>query len=228
MINVRLTDAPGDFTSVNLDVKKVKVHSNESHPYADWVELNTSAGIYDVLKLNNGTDALIATGEYPSGPVNTVRIELGTENSVVIDGVTHPLKIAAGYGQELKIEMNDRLDEGEECNLLVDFDVQKSIRFDGEEYILSPVIHACNLEESGSIKGKVNPGWTYSVVYAIDGGDTTSVYPNGDGEFLVRGLRPGTYKVITHPRPPYVDATVPNVSVEAQQVKDIGIIELHQ
>lgn len=228
VINVRLTDAPANLTAVNLDIQKVKVHLDESHPKADWVELNTKAGIYDVLKLNNGIDALIASGEFPVGNFDAFTIELGTNNTVVVGGVTYPLQFTNGSAPKITIDMRDHVDEGEELTVLIDLDIARSVRFEGDGYIIDPVINAVNLEQCGSVKGKVTPGWTYPVVYAISGPDTTSAYPNADGDFMIRGLTPGMYKVLVQPMSPYQEAVVPNVSVQAAELKDVGIIEVHQ
>jgi hypothetical protein len=228
MINVRLTDAPANVSSVNLDVKKVKVHPAESHPNADWVELDTEAGVYDVLALNNGIDALIASGSFPKGYFNVFKIELGTNNTVVADGVTYPLALPQGREPEISVEMRDFVENEKEITVLLDIDLARSIRFEGDGYVFEPVVKAVNVDHCGSVKGKVTPSLSSPVVYAISGKDTTSVFPNPDGDFMIRGLYPGTYKIMAHPNLPYQDAIVPNVNVQAAGTKDVGIIEVHQ
>jgi hypothetical protein len=224
-INIRLTDAPADLESVNLDLKQVKVHSDESHPWADWVELQTNAGIYDVMRLNNGLDALIASGEFPSGPFRNVRLDLGDKCSVVAGGVTYPLEVP---GNCINVKVREQLDNGEDCTLLLDVDLQKSVVYTNDKYVLRPVVHTTNLEESGSIKGKITPVASQPVIFAVAGADTTSAYPNGDGDFLVRGLSPGMYRIVVVPKVPYLISIVPNAEVQAKQVKDVGMVEISQ
>src|ERR1051326_7334060 len=66
-INVRLTDGPGDFQEVNIDLQEVKV--NFSDDTTAWISLSTKAGVYNLLKLQNGLDTLIAEANLPAGTI---------------------------------------------------------------------------------------------------------------------------------------------------------------
>src|SRR5690349_10116082 len=62
-LKVRMTDAPVPADSVNIDIREIR--ANFSNDTVDWVSLNTVAGIYDLLGLQNGVDTLLAVGTVP-------------------------------------------------------------------------------------------------------------------------------------------------------------------
>ena len=53
-LHVKLTDAPGNWQEVNIDLKAVNV--NFSDDSAGWVSLQTKDTIYNLLGLQNGLD----------------------------------------------------------------------------------------------------------------------------------------------------------------------------
>src|SRR5688500_5629775 len=84
--SVRMTDAPGPFDEVNIDIQGVEVKSNQG-----TYMLNVNNGVYNLLDFVNGTDTLIATAGIPSGIVSQIRLILGNNNSVKINGQLYPL-----------------------------------------------------------------------------------------------------------------------------------------
>jgi hypothetical protein len=137
-LKVKLTDAPIDADSVNVDIRQVRV--NFRHDSAGWVDLNTNAGIYDLLGLQNGVDTLLATGTIPSDSVQEIRLVLGTANTIVVNGVSYPLTIPSGSESGLKIKVNKQL-SGPIDSLLIDFDAALSIHQTGQgDYKLKPVL----------------------------------------------------------------------------------------
>ena len=57
LLNIRLTDAPLDVDEVNIDLQSIWVKGPGG---SEEIELNTNAGIYDLLDLQNGIDVLVA------------------------------------------------------------------------------------------------------------------------------------------------------------------------
>jgi hypothetical protein len=89
-VDLRLTDAPGPFEHVYLDVQGIEFHTDE----AGWQTTDVVVpGIYDVLKLRNGVDSLIASTTLPTGRLSQVRVILGDENSFVVGGEEIPFGI---------------------------------------------------------------------------------------------------------------------------------------
>src|SRR5687768_4491988 len=93
-LQVRLTDAPGDYEAVYIDLQGVEINASEtSDETAGWVRLkNTQAGVYDLLKLTNGLDTLLASDMIPAGKIAQIRLILGDKNSVTVNGNSYTLK----------------------------------------------------------------------------------------------------------------------------------------
>jgi len=138
MLKVRMTDAPAAWDAVNVELKEVRV--NMADDSTGWISLQTTSGVYDLLQLQNGIDTLIAQGNVPTGNVKEIRLVLGSDNTIVVNGQTLPLTIPSGSASGLKIKVNKNLQASVD-SLLIDFDAALSIheQQDGS-YKLLPVI----------------------------------------------------------------------------------------
>ncbi|HVG12239.1 MAG TPA: DUF4382 domain-containing protein [Flavisolibacter sp.] len=136
-LRIRMTDAPTALDEVNIDLKEVNVKfANDT---SSWINMDTRAGIYNLLSLQNGIDTLIASGTYPSGNVKEIRLVVGDQNTVVENGQSYPLTIPSGASSGLKIKVNKDLQEGLD-SLLIDFDAALSVQKEAEGFKLRPVI----------------------------------------------------------------------------------------
>src|SRR5690606_21781070 len=95
-LEVYLTDAPGDYEKVFVDIRSVAVHGSEEDGGSGWKELTVEPGQYDLLELTNGLDTLLGSIELPPGKISQIRLKLGSENSLVVGGKTHELKTPGG------------------------------------------------------------------------------------------------------------------------------------
>jgi hypothetical protein len=137
-LRINLTDMPLDADSVNIDIQQVRV--NFKNDTVDWIDLNTIAGIYDLLGLQNGVDTLLAVGTVPTDTLGEIRFVLGPNNSIVVNGVNYPLTVPSGAESGLKIKVDKRLN-GTLDSLLIDFDAALSVHQTGTgEYMLRPVL----------------------------------------------------------------------------------------
>ncbi|MBL7802322.1 MAG: DUF4382 domain-containing protein [Saprospiraceae bacterium] len=137
-LNVRLTDGPGAFQQVNVDIREVRVKM--SGDSAQWLILMTNAGVYNLLDFQNGLDTLLATGTLPGEVLKEVRFLLGENNSVMVDGVVFPLDTPSVQDSGLKIKVDKHLNL-DVNTLVLDFDAQQSILLTGAgQYKLKPVI----------------------------------------------------------------------------------------
>lgn len=138
-LRIHLTDAPFDASAVNVDIQQVRVNLNDDST-GGWIDLETHAGIYNLLDYQNGLDTVIAQSPVPTGTVKEIRFVLGNQNSIVIDSVEYPLTIPSGGSSGLKVKLNKRLNAGLD-SLVMDFDAALSVHVTGEgSYQLRPVI----------------------------------------------------------------------------------------
>lgn len=141
-LNIRLTDGPIDLEEVNIDLQGVVVKGEDGF---EEIALETNTGIYDLLDFQNGIDTLIAMADIQLGRIREVRLILGDNNTVVVDGETHELKIPSSGQSGLKIKACLDLGPMTEFDLLLDFDAGESIHRTGNgKYIMRPVIKLMN------------------------------------------------------------------------------------
>lgn len=141
-LTIRLTDAPMAIEEVNIDLLKVVVKGDGQ---TDEIDLNTNAGIYNLLDYQNGLDTVIAGTFTNIQFINQIRLVLGENNTVKVDGEIHELKVPSGSSSGLKIKVCLDLVTTTEIDLLLDFDAEESVRRLGNgKYILRPVIRVMN------------------------------------------------------------------------------------
>lgn len=191
-VSVRLIDEPGDYDAVFVDVQDVVVKYNGSDDEVTIGEIN--AGIYDLLELTGGVSVLLVDDEIPAGNISQIRLILGSENTIVVDGETLPLSTPSAEQSGLKIQVNQTLEAGIFYEFILDFDVDSSIVEQGNGgYKLNPVIRASTVAETGSIGGIVLPVGIQSMVTATSGSTEISAFANAAGEFVLSGVPAGTY-----------------------------------
>lgn len=137
-LRIRLTDGPGDFQQVNVDIREIRVKL--SHDSSDWLLLPTNAGVYNLLDFQNGIDTLLAIGPVPVAKLQEVRFVLGPNNSVMVDSIVYPLSTPSAQESGLKIKINKEL--ALDVNTFVlDFDAAQSVKVQGNGvFKLHPVI----------------------------------------------------------------------------------------
>ncbi|MCW9705339.1 DUF4382 domain-containing protein [Fodinibius salsisoli] len=241
-LNVYLTDAPGDYEEVNVDVQGLRIHYtpfDSDTVEADekdgkWIDLPVDPKVINLLDLTNGVEELLSSADLDPGHYKELRLILGKDNTVVIDGNTHTLKVPSGQQSGYKIKFKTDLESGEELDLIVDFDAARSVHKAGRsgKYILKPVLKAFveDGEESdvGSVAGTVLPADSESYVFAIMDGDTvTSTQVDTLGSFLLRGLEEGLYDLSVQPgSDEYLEGEVNGVLVEDDTETNVGEIML--
>ncbi|HKZ38788.1 MAG TPA: DUF4382 domain-containing protein [Chryseolinea sp.] len=230
-IVVRLTDSPGDYEAVNVDIQDIQVNSN-SNGEDGWKSLaNVNKGIYNLLELTNGTETVLTSAEYPTGKIGQIRLVLGSNNSVTIDGASYTLETPSSQQSGLKLLLNADLTNGITYAILLDFDAALSIVKTGSgKYVLKPVIKVVSEALDGAIAGKVLPAELNVAVFAISGTDTvsTSYVPAGSSDFFLGGLATGSYSVSFDPGElsNYQGKILENTSVTVGSITQAGTVEL--
>lgn len=222
--SVRLTDAPGPYDAVYIDLQGVEIIGDNGAT----VNLATQTGIYDLLELSSGVETTISNDMITASKVNQVRLILGTQNSVVVDGVSYPLETPSAQQSGLKLQVNQTLDANTQNSVLIDFDANKSIVVNGNgTYSLKPVLRTIDLSTTGSIEGSISiPGILASVKVESSTGQEVYTNVKSDGNFKVLGLTAGNYTVTITPILPYLPAIESNVNVQVGSTTDIGVVTI--
>lgn len=224
-LQVRMVDAPSPyaFQEINIDVVGVEANIN-----GQWYPLNYNPGVYNILTLVNGTDVLIADDNIPAGFMSQMRLILGHNNSIRVDGVLHQLTIPSGSESGLKLNVHQDLPFGD-FTFMIDFDAAHSIVVQGNgEYKLKPVLHGFTVETSGKIAGTILPAGIGIAIIAQNTANADLVYTAYadvvSGQFLLQGMVAGTYTVQIYPAGTNIPITVPNVVVSNNTTTSIGLI----
>ncbi|HET9745510.1 MAG TPA: DUF4382 domain-containing protein [Chitinophagaceae bacterium] len=232
-LQVYLTDDPGDYEAVYIDVKDVQINITDN-PTEGWQSLQgVKAAAYDLLKLVNDDDTLLADAFIPSGRLHQLRLVLGTENYVKIQGTSQLIKLETPSAQQsgLKLNIQQDIQDGILYTITLDFDVQKSIVKTGNnKYMLKPTIRTILNAVGGSISGVVIPKTFQTVVQAVQGTDTiASTFTDSDGGYLIRGLQAGSYDVFYKPSDVlYKDSLRKSITVQFNTVTRVDTTFLTQ
>lgn len=244
-LTVRMTDAPGDYEEVNIDVQDVQVQVDSeteaeveggTDAEADgWVSLSgVQTGVYDLLKLTGGITQILADSEVPAGYMSQIRLVLGSNNTIKVDGETKPLNTPSAQQSGLKLQVNEDLEDGENYAFLLDFDVEKSIVAQGNGgYSLKPVIRINTDANAGMVIGtvvvpadlEIN---VQSLVTLSNGEMTISAYTDAEGNFALNAVPVGVYslEVVPEADANLMPAGIGTVEVKANETTDLGEISL--
>ncbi len=223
-LKIYLTDAPAEYDAVYIDVQSVEIHSDAD----GWRTLNViNPGIYDLLKFNSGIDTLIIDEDIAPQTISQIRLILGDNNSLVVDGVIHDLETPSAETSGLKLNVHYTFEAGIAYELWMDFDAEQSIVENGNgDYSLKPVIHVYTQAETGAIAGTIFPFDAAFYVMASTPTDTIGTLIADDGSFLIGGVPAGTYNVTFSAVAGFSDITVNDVNVQTGNVTNLGAINI--
>lgn len=224
VFSVKLTDTPSGYDAVNVEILYLNANLGNG-----WVEFPAEdPGIYNLLQFTNG-NTLLLIGDTPIAPavMSELRLILGTNNSVVVDGISYELQTPSGQSSGYKIKMDPQsLEPGGLYRLVIDFDVSISIHQTGNgKYMLKPVIRGYLETAIGGIAGTIAPPSGAYYVKAINTTDTCGTFINPvTGEFLIGTAMPGAYNVTFYANPGFSDRTIGGVVVLAGNITQMGIV----
>ncbi|MEP1152079.1 MAG: DUF4382 domain-containing protein [Balneola sp.] len=227
-MRVSLTDAPADYSEVNIEIHQVLVKNTEEDEETEGMEdedleengwkvvFNDTIAV-NLLDYQNGTILDLGEVELEEGRYNQVRLVLGDENNIVLNnGESFELDTPSGQTSGYKLLVQADIEVGQVYDLVIDFDASRSIVARGNgTYGLKPVLKTANLTTSGSISGTILPAEANPYVYAIAGSDTSGTQVDENGDFRIIGLDDNTYKLWIQPtNEAYSDSTITDIELE--------------
>ena len=252
-VHIYLTDDPSlVFDHVFLDIQKLEIktedsavvkheseHQNEvddNDSHGDnsggWINVAINPGVYDILKFRNGLDTLFASSSFPAvKQLRKVRLTLGTNNSVTLNGVKSPLT-AKGNDNfiVLKIDASQvEVNSGALTSFWIDIDAGGSVKQHGHDFEFKAQAKCFSKDKTNAIEGRVLPANAAAVVMAINGTDTATAKPEAEGEFKIIGLKPGNYSLLFHATANnYLDTTIHNITIGGKDDVKIAPVTLHK
>ncbi len=228
-MQVLLIDSPGDYDAVNVEVIEVRVHRAGADSLTGWHTIAVDTTFVNLLDLTNGNYAVLADSTLPAGDYTQVRLILGDNNTVVVDGETFALEIPSSSQTGLKLNHPFAIEDGAIYSVTLDFDADRSVHRTGNgQYKMKPVIHLVVNAMSGSISGTVEPVDARAMVLALANDDTVYAYAdtlNGDFDFPM--LMQGTWDLkFSATAGSYRDSTIAGVMVTAGQDNHLGTVTL--
>jgi hypothetical protein len=155
-LSVYLIDAPAAYEKVLVDVQGLKINVSDTDDEDGWqdLELNTTGQI-DLLSLTDGNSIWLTDEKLPVGNIAQMRLLLGSNNQIVVNGETHELETPSAQQSGLKFKINATIEEDKTYVLYIDFDAEKSIAEKGNgTYSLKPVITVKTEEEVQEEQGE--------------------------------------------------------------------------
>lgn len=229
-----LTDSPGDYQEVWVDIQKVMVKAPNagSADSAGWQEAPLlRPGLYNLLDFRNGADTVLGGVDLPAGTVSQIRLVLGDDNYLVLhDGTKVPLTTPSAQQSGVKLNIHAELKPGIPYALVLDFDAARSVVEAGNsgQYLLKPVIRTFAKAAGGAMEGFVLPDSAMAHVIAITNTDTLGAIPDSTGYYKFWGVPEGGYQLIfsADTTTGYQSDTLDNVMVKTGEVTTVDSVWL--
>jgi len=164
-----VTIQPSDGEAIDFTFKNVKN-----------INLLSLQGTLSTELINN---EVIPPGNYDSIRLHVnASIDSNLDSYIKLDdGSEHELSIPSGSQTGLKINSSFELTTTEELNLMIDFDLRKSVVLSAGKYKLRPTLRMINLDNTNNVTGSINP----SLITADNCSDANPV--TGNSVYLFEG-----------------------------------------
>lgn len=239
-VTISLTDAPFPHDlveEVNVTIDKIsfKISDDENTDEVTEETENESEFIvltvdkkFNLLELGNGESEILGDLDIPAGEYSEIRMHV-TEAKIKLTegGEEFDIKIPSGSSSGLKIKIKPSLvvTEGEEYQILLDFDVSRSFIATGNNgnkkkitgFMFKPVIRAVNVALTGGLSGIVEEDDDNETVDLIKNAHIYILSPEDETDTIATGKtnKEGFYKIIGVPGGTY------NVSCEKEGYESV-------
>jgi hypothetical protein len=221
-LKIYLTDAPGDYSEVNITIYKIQIHlaGEDEEDEGEWIEwlLTDPLLRYNLIELKDKF-VLLSEDELTSGKYTQIRLFITDPEILLNEGVEYITLIIPSADQTgIKLIHPFEIVDGGITVLTIDFDAEKSVIKTGNgKYKMKPVISVSSENYSigefseevglGSVSGSVSY-YNESLelvgignanieltggAYIFANTATTSEDPGSKGTFILNNVPAGSY-----------------------------------
>jgi len=228
-MEVRMTDSPGDFVALNVEILKIEAYLENS----GWVTINETSKEINILDLTNGAEVtLVSATSVQPGTYTKLKLTFSGENSLTFNGTTGSntvnLSFGSSFSGQVEVPIHCQISGGATSSILLDFNVGSSIAQAGGGYTLNPMIAEISDPNTG-VQGQVS-GASQAAISLSSASYSSSTYINQDGYFMIKGVPDGTYllkieakgigEVLASQK------SIQNVTITKGQIKSLGSIQI--
>jgi hypothetical protein len=229
---VKLTDNPGNFAGLEIEILGVSGYS----PVLGWVGMVQDENRVDVLKLTNGREIQLA---HCPGYINDyfgftkIKLRLGERNCLKVWQGSRPdargvhatrVHMFRETEKDIVVNLDNQTNLAKHQEVLLDFDVARSVKNESNGYILTPRITEV-VDKFTGISGCISLGGRH-VIFATDYKETYSCFTNRAGQFMIRGMKKGIYSLLAYSGKNSIGQPIARVFVENIKVNNGIISEL--
>jgi len=228
-MEVRMTDSPGDFVALNVEIVKIEAYLENS----GWVTINETSKEINILDLTNGAEVTIASATtVQPGTYTKLKVTFSGENSLTFNGGsgqnTVNLSFGGGFSGNVEVPIHCTVTTGVTSSILLDFNVGSSIAQAGGGFTMNPVIVEI-ADPSTGVQGNIS-GTEKAAVTLSNGSYNASTFTNVNGYFLIKGVPDGTYQMKIEAKAQgeilASQKSIQNVTITKGQIKSMGSIQI--
>lgn len=228
-----LVDAPPAYDSVFVEILGVDVTVNvagrDTEAQTIFIPYDLGDKEIKVSDLVAGEVLLLGRSALPPGQLVEMKLILGDRHFLWEDEDRYPIPFTDGFSREIPLAVNLILEPGFSYDVIVDFDLEKSIQTiqsDPLTLLFTPTVSALIPGTFGEISGNLAPNTLSPALVAASESDTVSTHTNDSGNFLLR-LPAGIYDLFIDPKnADYLPDTLQNVEVKKGESLSLDPITL--
>lgn len=124
-LSLQLTDSPGAFERVDVELESAAIHDATQGPSAGWIAIPLKTGTINLLDLRLGKELPLASSSVPVGNYDRIEVAV-THATVTIGGQAQALALEGGKARAV-VEYPFRVAPFDHTEMLLDFDASASV-----------------------------------------------------------------------------------------------------
>jgi|GEM_PF-3509172 len=143
-VTVHDSGAATNYDEIVIDVRRVEViyaNANTNNEFGKYF-LDAHPGAFDLAALRDSGDAEIANKHrMPIGELTEMRIVVGDENFIKVNGTTYNLIVSNAPTSGLTFPLDDKgIYAGQQAEIVLNIDIAASVQASGNTFTLVPLI----------------------------------------------------------------------------------------